>query len=297
MPLLNPLGFLARLLFLFSDGEAAGVSNPSGLLSFPIHPRPQVRSTVDKRDDQYIYLTGKRTSLIYFIQLSIGSPEQVVKLAVATSYNEQWVISDCYTTTTDPDLIAACEENGEYTSSDSTTSIDKGSSYEIQYADGSGANVTYFTDDISLTTGRVLNGVQFGVADNGTNSDLDQLASQQVTNSKAFSLALGNATSDGEGAVIFGGVDTQKSSGQLDSNKILPSPDEGGDADYDIHMASVGASVSRGLPHTYENSSMTVILDEFGVRDVIQQHHYPSSLLRDGSPLQRHELLTGTLQL
>jgi len=56
---------------------------------------------------------------------------------------------------------------------------------------------------------------------------VDQLADQGATNTKAFSLALGSKDEQ-EGAIIFGGLDTSKFTGTLQTQPIIPpeaSPD------------------------------------------------------------------------
>lgn len=50
---------------------------------------------------------------------------------------------------------------------------------------------------------------------------VDQLADQGVTNTKAFSLALGSK-SEQEGVIIFGGLDTSKFTGTLRTQPIIP---------------------------------------------------------------------------
>jgi hypothetical protein len=50
---------------------------------------------------------------------------------------------------------------------------------------------------------------------------VDQLASQGVTNTKAFSLALGSKDEQ-EGVIIFGGLDTSKFTGALQTQPIIP---------------------------------------------------------------------------
>ncbi len=53
---------------------------------------------------------------------------------------------------------------------------------------------------------------------------IDQLADQGATNTKAFSLALGSK-SEQEGVIIFGGLDTSKFSGTLQTQPIISGPD------------------------------------------------------------------------
>lgn len=53
---------------------------------------------------------------------------------------------------------------------------------------------------------------------------IDQLADQGVTSTKAFSLALGSK-SEQQGVIIFGGLDTSKFTGTLQTQPIIPARD------------------------------------------------------------------------
>jgi hypothetical protein len=90
---------------------------------------------------------------------------------------------------------------------------------------------------------------------------VDELQSQGATNTKAFSLALGSKD-EKEGVVIFGGLDTGKFSGTLQSQPIVPaaqSPD--GVPRYWIQMNNMSMTPPSGNTKTYSNTSMDVFLD------------------------------------
>lgn len=90
---------------------------------------------------------------------------------------------------------------------------------------------------------------------------IDELQEQGVTDTKAFSLALGGKTEQ-EGVVIFGGLDTGKFSGTLQSLPIVP-PEESPDGipRYWVDMDHISLTEPGGQTKRYENTSMTVFLD------------------------------------
>ncbi|KAI8627121.1 aspartic peptidase domain-containing protein [Xylariaceae sp. FL1651] len=150
------------------------------------------------------------------------------------------------------------------------------SSYYIQH--GHTGDIEYYTDKVTLSTGLQISDVQFGVTINNTGFEsgilglgygesantnysnfVDQLASQGITNNKAFSLALGNTTTPNSGVVIFGGIDMKKFSGSLVSNDIIAS--DTGYSSYTISMAGVGSGTWGGSTTNIANTNTTVLLD------------------------------------
>lgn len=90
---------------------------------------------------------------------------------------------------------------------------------------------------------------------------IDQLQAQGVTETKAFSLALGSKDEQ-EGVVIFGGVDTGKYAGRLRALPIIPAQAApGGVTRYWIRMNAVGFTTPDGTPRQYRNSAMDIFLD------------------------------------
>jgi hypothetical protein len=121
--------------------------------------------------------------------------------------------------------------------------------------------------------------VQFGVAQNSTqlnegilglgwgngknlpyNNFVDELPSQGVANSKAFSVALGNIDASNGGVIIFGGVDTKKFSGSLVSNPILGPQGDDAVYRYWIQMTGVGLT-NGGKSKTYTGGNLPIVLD------------------------------------
>lgn len=173
-----------------------------------------------------------------------------------------------------------CQAIGKYDPTTSSSSKVSNKSNELRYGIGS-ANITYVLDDINVPPSqRTMKGVQFGVAKTskdqfagilgighgqGVNTAyknfIDQLADQGITNTKAYSVALGSK-SDKSGVVVFGGVDTAKYSGALAPLPIIPankSPD--GVARFWLTLQSMQHTSSRGKTTDLSTKPMPVFLD------------------------------------
>lgn len=173
-----------------------------------------------------------------------------------------------------------CEATGSYTISKSTTSQPLNTGKTLAYGIGS-ANITYVKDSIALPGATsAMADVQFGVALSSVDefsgilgigygqgltttypNFVDELALQNQTSVKAFSVGLGSKSEE-EGAIIFGGVDTSKFGGTLATLPIVPakeSPD--GVPRYWVSMESVSLTPPNGVSKAYANTSMDVFFD------------------------------------
>ncbi|KAI0834486.1 acid protease [Hypoxylon sp. FL0890] len=232
----------------------------------------------DKRAITTVPLAN-RSDVAYYAQLDIGTPAQQVYVQLDTGSFELWVNPDCSDLQGSAD-VRFCRAVGHYEPSSSSSATQVAGTKTLRYGIGS-AQVQYVTDDIGLTgTNSKLKGVQFGVAidtvdefagilgiGHGLNvtirykNFIDELADQGVTGTKAFSLALGSKDEQ-EGVVIFGGLDTGKFTGTLQTLPIIPaeeSPDKV--PRYWINMTSLSLTPPSGQTKQYENTTMTVFLD------------------------------------
>ena len=90
---------------------------------------------------------------------------------------------------------------------------------------------------------------------------VDELAAQNATKVKAFTVALGSKV-EREGVVVFGGVDTSRFAGTLARLPIIPaeqSPDQV--PRYWVDMESLTLSPPGGKSQTYADSAIPVFLD------------------------------------
>ncbi|KAI1811281.1 eukaryotic aspartyl protease [Poronia punctata] len=232
----------------------------------------------NKRDVSTVPL-AKRADVAYYARLNIGSPPQPVYVQLDTGSFELWVNPDC-SNLKGMSEVRFCRAVGQYDPSSSSTSAELTTGKILKYGIGS-AYIRYVTDTIGLAgTDTILKDVQFGVAietvdefagilgiGHGENITIryrnmvDQLAAQGATNTKAFSLALGSKDEQ-EGVIVFGGLDTSKFAGTLQTQPIIAakhSPD--GVQRYWIDMASLTLVPPSGEPVEYINTTMTVFLD------------------------------------
>lgn len=202
-------------------------------------------------------------------------------MGIDTTDFDLFVMSNCPTgqlTSSDTQL---CNASGTYNPATSTTSSNKSSSTGYSYADGSSVTMDLFSDTVTLSTGVKMPDLEFGVAvesegltngvlglgygeTSGTESYptfMDQLASQGLTKSRAFSLALGSDTTGDTGVIIFGGIDTKKYSGTLASIDINKDPGSSYVFGfYYVDLTSVGISSVDGDSKNYNGSNATVAL-------------------------------------
>ncbi|KAI0597604.1 aspartic peptidase domain-containing protein [Biscogniauxia sp. FL1348] len=222
---------------------------------------------------------ANRSDVAYYAKLAIGTPPQEVYVQLDTGSFELWVNPDCSNLQGSAD-VRFCQAVGHYDPSSSSSAVKVAGTKTLRYGIGS-ASIQYVVDNIGLAdTGAQLQGVQFGVAidtvdefsgilgiGHGENVTIryknfvDQLADQGVTDTKAFSLALGSKNEE-EGVIIFGGMDTGKFTGTLQTLPIIPaeqSPDKV--PRYWVNMTSLSLTPPSGQRKQYANTSMTVFLD------------------------------------
>lgn len=173
-----------------------------------------------------------------------------------------------------------CSATGFYNVSKSTSIVATNTAKKLSYGIGS-ASITYVKDSITLPgAASPMTNVQFGVATSSVDefsgilgigygqgkttsypNFVDQLALQNQTAVKAFSVGLGSKAEQ-EGAIVFGGVDTSKFAGTLATLPIVPaasSPD--GVPRYWVSMNNMSLTPPNGISKTYPNTSIDVFFD------------------------------------
>ncbi|KAK1990724.1 eukaryotic aspartyl protease [Colletotrichum falcatum] len=221
---------------------------------------------------------ANRSDVAYYAQLNIGTPPQAVYAQLDTGSFELWVNPDCTVLAASDQRF--CEAVGVYDPSRSSTAVQMQTTKTLRYGIGA-ANISYVRDSLALAGSRsTMREVQFGVAissedqfagilgigyGEGVNTRyknlIDELASQGVTRTRAFSLGLGSKDEQ-EGAIVFGGIDTSKFSGPLARLPIIPAgqaPD--GVARYWVNMESLSLTPPSRRTRVYPNSTMPVFLD------------------------------------
>lgn len=218
-------------------------------------------------------LTG-RQGFFYSTNVSLGTPPQEFQLVIDTGSSDLWV--NIVNSSLCQVPVDTCSVSGLYSPNSSSTYKYIDSKFTISYVDGSCATGDYASDTIRVN-GHVLTGMQFGIGyvsmsttgvlglgfkslesvvdDKARYSNLPQLmVDQGLIQSNAYSLWLDDLQSS-TGTILFGGVDTEKFHGTLQTLPI-ERQDEGVLAFIvelsGLSIASSGQSLSSsgGLPAT-----------------------------------------------
>ncbi|KAJ5033565.1 uncharacterized protein L3040_008677 [Drepanopeziza brunnea f. sp. 'multigermtubi'] len=221
-----------------------------GILRLPV---TAVRSTHKREEHTALY--NIQTGTRYMIEFTLGSPPQSHALQLDTGSSETMLNPTCALAgrITSREL---CEYFPHYIANASTTARDLKLSTTFTYGKG-GGTIRFFSDDFVIGESTItaqqfgltttshdlpvgLLGVGPGIELTGYPTLVDNLAIQNITNSRAFSIDL-RAYDTEAGAVIFGGIDTGKYIGALQKLPIIP-PGEAPDkfARYWVYMNSIG---------------------------------------------------------
>jgi len=210
--------------------------------------------------------------------VSIGTPPQPVYVQLDTGSFELWVNPDCTRVSGGDQLF--CQRAGQYDTARSSTVESLGTTKTLRYGIGS-ANISYVTDTVTLAgSSTALRRVQFGVASQSEDTFsgilgigygsgiatrylnfVDQLAAQNATKVKAYTLALGSKDAQ-EGVIVFGGVDTSKFGGSLARLPVIPaaqSPDRV--PRFWVDLQGISLSAPGQASRVYPGSRLPVFLD------------------------------------
>ncbi|KAI1755384.1 aspartic-type endopeptidase [Xylaria castorea] len=178
---------------------------------------------------------------LYFVNATIGTPAQSVRLHLDTGSSDLWVNTPA---------SALCEQRsqpcgyaGAYVANDSSTYEFVGDWFNISYVDGSGASGDYVSDTVTLG-GTKLDRLQFGIGYTSSSAQgilgigypvnevqvgragkdaYDNLPKAMVTagttSRNAYSLWL-NDLDASTGSILFGGIDTEQYMGTLQTLPI-----------------------------------------------------------------------------
>jgi hypothetical protein len=197
----------------------------------------------ERRADNTVQTTLANHETLYIVDGSLGTPPQDFKLHIDTGSSDLWVNAD------DSKVCQVaggsyCSKNGAYHANDSSTYTYVNSDFEIKYVDGSGASGDYATDTFSMS-GVDIDDLQFGIGyqstsregilgigyttneaqvARGNSAPYENLPAKLVANGDietlAYSLWLNDLDAN-TGSLLFGGVDTNKYHGSLQSLPIL----------------------------------------------------------------------------
>jgi len=210
---------------------------------------------------------------LYFMNITMGTPAQDLRLHIDTGSSDLWV------NVANSQLCAAqgdpCDVSGTYNANASSSYEYINGEFNITYVDGSGSSGDYVSDTVRFG-GVTLENQQFGigytsssqegiigigypinevaVAYNGGNpypNVPQSLVQGGHINSNAYSLWL-NDLDASTGSILFGGVNTDKYTGQLETLPIIP--EQGVYAEFIIALTAVGANGTTGSIASNVNS-------------------------------------------
>lgn len=231
-----------------------------------------------RRREDPVQQTLDNLETLYFANASLGTPAQTFRLHIDTGSSDLWVNAK------DSQLCQQggnqCGDSGTYNANDSSTYEYVNGVFNISYADGTGASGDYATDTFRFG-GQTIKELQFGIGYSSSSpegilgigytineaavnhgglkpySNLPQkLVDDGTINSNAYSLWL-NDLDASTGSILFGGVDTDKFHGELQTLPIIP--EDGVYAEFIIALTGMGHNNTNGS--IFQNENVAVLLD------------------------------------
>lgn len=214
-----------------------------------------------RKRDGTVSVTLDNEETLYFMNATIGTPEQSFRLHLDTGSSDLWVnVADSNFCEQDQ---GGCGVSGTYSANDSSTYKYVNSDFNISYVDGSGSSGDYVTDTVRFG-GVTLTEQQFGIgyvssSEEGIlgigyplnevavayNNDEPyanvpkHLADNGDINVNAYSLWL-NDLDASTGSILFGGVNSDKYTGSLETLPIIQ--EYGAYREFIIALTAVGAN-------------------------------------------------------
>lgn len=219
---------------------------------------PLQRDRLRRRQNTITAILDNEQTL-YFANVSMGTPKQNFRLHIDTGSSDLWVnvatSALCEDTQQDD-----CSVSGTYAPNSSSTYEYVNSLFNISYVDGSGSSGDYATDNFYIG-GAELPGQQFGIGYVSSSEEgilgIGYAANEAIIeytretyvnvpqhmmqagliNTNAYSLWL-NDLDASKGSILFGGVNTEKYTGSLQTLPILQ--EQGVYAEFIIALTGVG---------------------------------------------------------
>ena len=231
---------------------------------------PVLRDRLRKRQTNTIQVTLDNEETLYFANVTMGTPAQSLRMHIDTGSSDLWVNVDSSTYCaggTNP-----CSVGGTYSPNSSTTYEYVNSLFNISYVDGSGSAGDYATDVLRIG-GATIETQEFGIGYTSSSEEgilgIGYAANEAIVaystetylnvpqkmvqggliNSNAYSLWL-NDLDASTGSILFGGVNTEKYTGSLQTLPIIK--EQGVYAEFIIALTGVGfngksGSIASGL--------------------------------------------------
>ncbi|KAL4976204.1 aspartic peptidase domain-containing protein [Aspergillus desertorum] len=238
---------LGAFFFIRSSGGTLLLrrSNSPSVVELNIHRNeildPIARDRMRRKRDQTVSQSIDNEETLYFCNVTIGTPGQNLRLILDTGSSDLWcnaANSTLCSSQKDP-----CGISGTFDPSSSSSYSYVSSDFNITYADGTGAAGDYATDTVRIG-GATIRGFQFGIGYTSSSAEgvlgigypsnevqvarygddaypnLPRFLMQNgLVQSSAYSLWLNDLEAN-TGSILFGGVDTEKYHGDLQTLPI-----------------------------------------------------------------------------
>lgn len=228
-----------------------------------IKMNPRTRDRLRKRATNTITESLDNEETLYFANVTMGTPAQTLRLHIDTGSSDLWVNVADSTWCTSKDQTCV---GGTYAPNSSSTYEYVNSLFNITYVDGSGSAGDYATDVLRIG-GATLDAQEFGI---GYTSSSDEgilgigyaaneaiveystttyvnvpakMVQDGLINTNAYSLWL-NDLDASTGSILFGGVNTDKYTGSLETVPIIA--ESGVYAEFIIALTGVGINGNSG---------------------------------------------------
>ncbi|EMC96730.1 hypothetical protein BAUCODRAFT_34123 [Baudoinia panamericana UAMH 10762] len=229
------------------------------------NPIARDQARLRKRQSKTVTENLDNEETLYFMNVTMGTPAQSIRLQIDTGSSDLWV------NVANSQFCAQrgnpCTVSGTYAPNSSSTYQYLNGQFNISYVDGTGSSGDYASDVVRFG-GVTLNQQQFGIGYTSSSqegimgigypineavtqyngdrpySNVPQhLMQQGAINTNAYSLWL-NDLDASQGSILFGGVNTGKYTGQLQTLPIIP--EYGTYAEFVIALTAVGANGTVG---------------------------------------------------
>ncbi|KAI9672185.1 MAG: hypothetical protein M1831_001999 [Alyxoria varia] len=238
---------------------------------------PLLRDRNRKRQDT-LQVTLDNQLTLYFANASLGSPRQDFRFHIDTGSSDLWVNAE--SSDACQQLPQACRRSGVYSANSSDSYSYVNSDFNISYVDGSGAIGDYARDTLHIGSLELSN-FQFGIGyestslqsilgigytanevqvtrygDDPYNNLPAAMSANGIIGANAYSLWLNDLDSS-TGSILFGGVDTAKYRGPL---QTVPVISQGGTyMRFIIALTGVGTNGNQGS--ITDDVAIPVLLD------------------------------------
>ncbi|KAI9367512.1 aspartic peptidase domain-containing protein [Aspergillus egyptiacus] len=242
---------------------------------------PVTRDRIRRSRENTVSQALDNEETLYFCNVTIGTPEQTLRLILDTGSSDLWCNS-ANSTLCSPSRDR-CRVSGSYDPDSSSSYAYVSSNFNISYADGTGAFGDYATDTLHIGNATIRD-FQFGIGYSSTSAEgvlgigypsnevqvarfgteaypnLPQaLVQNHLIQSSAYSLWLNDLDAN-TGSILFGGVDAGKYHGNLQTLPIQSV--NGGYSELVIALSEISVSTeSRSRALSSDALPAAVLLD------------------------------------